>query len=133
MSSQAGAAVIDFESLAHADALIGCYGTSYSEDGFTLSTPSGPFCSYGTLNFRFSGSTALGNDALDGVTELALTGGGSFSVVSIDLSELNESLAFSVTFIGDLTGGGTVSNTFMLDGSAFGAETFIFTGFGKHG
>jgi hypothetical protein len=35
-----------------------------------------------------------------------------------------------VTFIGDLFGGGTVSNSFTLDG-LFGSQTFVFSGFGS--
>ena len=64
--------------------------------------------------------------------ELALTGGGSFSLGRIDLAERagTDAGGASVTFIGDLTGGGTVGNTFTLDG-AFGAETFPFVGFGS--
>lgn len=82
-------------------------------------------------NPNFSGSTALFNNDHLGVTELALTGGGSYSLSSIDLAELNGSLVASVPFIGNLTRGGTVINTFTLDGVAFGAETFFFTGFGS--
>ncbi|MDN5941317.1 MAG: PEP-CTERM sorting domain-containing protein [Nitrospira sp.] len=70
------------------------------------------------------------NRAGNGLTELTLTGGGSFSLASIDLAEANNLGAVSVAFTGHLTGGGTVVQTFTLDGVAFGAETFTFSGFG---
>lgn len=130
--SPAMAAVIDFESLVHNDALFLDHGSSYSEEGFTLSQlGSHPFglSTFGTQASNFSGSTALYNNTVDGVTELILTGGGSFSVQSIDLAELNGNLVASVAFVGDLTGGGTVTNTFTLDGVALAPQTFTFTGF----
>jgi len=52
--------------------------------------------------------------------------GNPFSVQSIDLSELNGDNSADVNFTGQVSGGGTVMQTFTLDGVAFGAETFIF-------
>jgi hypothetical protein len=84
---------------------------------------------FGTGSSSFISSTALFNNTPNGVTELALTGGGSFSLGSIDLAELGGDGVVPMTFTGDLTGGGTVANTFTLDGVAFGAQTFAFSGF----
>lgn len=99
-ASPASAVTIDFESLLHVDSSLVDHGTSYSEDGFTLSQPGGqPFFglnTFGTLASAFSGSTALLSNTDNGVTELTLTGGG------------------------------VIAQTFALDGIAFGAETFPF-------
>lgn len=133
--SPADAVPIDFQSLTHADDSIAFHGTSYSEDGFTLSAfkpggdPGGLY-SLGTQHSNFTGSTALFNGWDEGVTELRLTGGGSFSLSSIDLAEIIGNGAVNVAFTGHLTGGGTVQQLFTLDGVAFGAQTFTFSGFG---
>lgn len=122
--------VIDFESLRHDDASIMYHGATYSEDGFTLSAPGAfGFGTFGTLETRFSGSTALFNDTPGDTTTLTKDGGGAFDLLSIDIAELNGSVVADVTFIGTLSGGGTVSQTFTLDGVAFAAETFLFSGF----
>ena len=124
-ASPASAVIIDFESLRHVDASDALHGNVYSEDGFTLSSFGG-FASVGTEAFEFSSSTALFNNTIDGVTELTRDGGGSFSLVSIDLAELVESGVREVSFTGDVSGGGVLAQTFALDGVAFGAETFPF-------
>ena len=66
----------------------------------------------------------------NGVTELAQTGGGSYLLGSIELAKLNGPSVVNVTFAGNLTGGGTVTQTFTLAGLP-GAETFTFTGFNR--
>ena len=136
-ASPASAVVIDFESLlSQDDPLFRFQGFSYSEDGFTLLSdpPSGGLGLWtsGTLAANFYGSTAMYTIRDGGVIELALTGGGSFSLSSIDLVEQNGPFVIPVTFIGTLTSGtGEVAQTFTLDGDEFGAETFTFTGFGN--
>lgn len=123
----ASAAVMDFESLAHADDQIADVGYSYSEDGFLLSnlmSEGFPFATYGTLNEFFSGSTALINDNDAGLSQLTRQDGGAFNLQSIDLAELY-GYASSVSFIGTKVNGVTVSASFDLDGQA-GAETFTF-------
>lgn len=123
----ASAAVMDFESLAHADDQIADVGFSYSEDGFLLSnlmSDGFPFASYGTSSEFFSGSTALINDNDDGPTQLTRLGGGAFNLQSIDLAELY-GLASSVSFVGTKANGSMVSASFDLDGQV-GAETFTF-------
>lgn len=132
-TSPAKAVTIDFESLMRVNELANHHLLSYSEDGFTLSNSVGqtnPFMTFGTLHSKFSGSTALMHIGHAIQTDLTRTGGGSFSLHSIDLAEFfGSGETTPVTFIGDLTGGGTVTNIFTLDGVAFGAETFTFTGF----
>lgn len=124
----ANAVVIDFESLQHVDGLTTHHGSTYSEDGFTLTqgaNESFALATFGTLESRFTGSTALFNDTINGVVTLTRTGGGLFNLFSIDLAELNGSAIASVVF----TTNNSDSQTFTLDGSAFGAETFSFNSF----
>ena len=126
-ASEAAAVVLDFESLEHVDALTEFHGQIYNEDGFELSTFDFPgFATFGTQEARFSGSTALFNDVIGGVTLLRHAAGLSFSLSSIDLTELNDPLMSSVTFVGFSALGPTVFQTFVLDGNAFQPETFAF-------
>lgn len=121
----ANAVVIDFESLQHVDGLTVHHGSIYAEDGFTLTQGAGEsfsLATFGTLESRFTGSTALFNDTINGIVTLTRTGGGLFSLFSIDLAELNGSSIAQVVF----TTNNSDSQTFTLDGSAFGAETFGF-------
>ena len=127
-ASAAQAAVLDFETLARADASVTDVGYSYSESGFTLSNLMAggfAFASYGSLNAFYSGSTSLINDNDGGLTRLTQNGGGAFRLTSIDLAELYGFGSTSVSFIGTKTDGSTVSQTFTLDGVA-GAQTFTF-------
>jgi hypothetical protein len=126
--------VIDFESLRVVDADVHNRGFTYTEDGYTLNnlaTTSFQFATFGTLEPRFPGSTALFNNTGNGVTELVRTGGGAFDLASIELAELNEPVPALVAFTGELFGGGSVNQTFRLDGNgpANGLQTFNFTGF----
>ncbi|MBY0400699.1 hypothetical protein K2X89_10415 [Myxococcota bacterium] len=97
---------------------------SYSEDGFTLTASS--LSSFGTLDGRYSGSTALFETGDGAVVELRHGTGSAFDLVSIDLAEREGPDATTVTFTGDLQGGGTVTQSFTLDGVAFGAQIFKF-------
>jgi hypothetical protein len=121
------AIILDFESLKHEDATLLPYGDSYAEDGFNL-TETGPYelSTFGTQEDRFSGSTALFSNSIGGEVTLTKAGGGSFALDSINLAELNGSDVADVTFTGLLSGGGTTTQTFTLDGNAFGQETFFF-------
>ncbi|WP_293076587.1 S8 family serine peptidase, partial [Okeania sp. SIO3B5] len=120
--------IIDFESLKHEDTGYQSHGFNYEEDGFALDnlSQSHPFATFGTLESRFSGSTALFNNTVNGITRLSAIDNQPFDLASIDLTELNGSNVADVTFVGELEGGGTVSQTFTLDGNAFDPETFVF-------
>lgn len=124
------ATIIDFEHLP-SDSSYNSHGFSVSEDGYTLNNLSSPFpfASFGPDEGRYTGSVALFNDTIDGITELVQDGGGAFDLYSIDIAELNGSAVADITFIGELLGGGFVEQTFSLDGIAFGMETFFFSGF----
>ena len=106
-------------------------GFSYSEDGFTIAHSGGntnpTLSTAGTLATNFTGSTALLEGNFGQSVELTRDGGGSFALVSIDLAEAFEG-ATGAQFQGELFGGGTVNQTFLLDG-VFGAQPFTFTGF----
>ena len=126
--SARGDIIIDFEALKHVDTKVVSIGNTYSEKGFTLTeTGDNGFATFGTLERRFSGSTALFDETAGGITTLVKDGGGSFNLKSIDLAELNGNGAVSVTFTAVQNGGGTASQTFTTDGIAFGAETFAFS------
>jgi len=124
------AVVIDFDSLTGSGDVY--RGFTYVEDGYTLSNlASLNFRSVHPGSSRYTGSVSFFNATVSGVTQMTRTagGGGPFDLLSIDLAELNASKVADVKFTGNLSGGGTVTQTFTLDGIAFAVETFDFTGF----
>jgi hypothetical protein len=124
MSNIAQAVLIDFQTLEHIDAANINHGYQYIEDGFQLDdlTLGNGLYTRGTQEPRYTGSTAMFNNTYNGVTQLSKVGGGVFDLISIDLAELNGDYIASVTFTRD----GGHSQTFTIDGIAFGAETFLF-------
>ena len=115
------AVIIDFQSLEAAG--YPDHGTQYIEDGYQLDCSSEwGFWSLGTNHTSYSGSTALHVGDVVGNTQLSKVGGGTFDLISIDLAELYDLGSYDVTFVRD----GGHSQTFTLDGIAFGAETFTF-------
>jgi hypothetical protein len=131
VSTTAQAVTIDFESLQHNGVSSVNVGITYSEDDFTITKGAGEssdFATWGTNADQFTGSTAMFNNTVGGITILEQDGGGAFSVESIDLAELLGPSVAHVVFTGTLDGGlGTVAQSFTLDGIAFGAETFDFS------
>ena len=65
----ARAQVIDFEALQHNDTQIVNHGSSYTEDGFTVTGRN--LSSYGTQESRFPGSTSLFSNSIDGTITLS--------------------------------------------------------------
>jgi subtilisin-like proprotein convertase family protein len=130
-------ALMDFQSLQHNDASNTDHSTTYSEDGFQLTSLNmRPFASAGTLSPRYTGSTALYLDSNSGSMRLTRQGGGAFNLRSINLAMLdaNGSTPLSVTFTGTLATGGTVSQTFTLNptsGQAFFPFDASFTNLTK--
>ncbi len=128
-AQHASAAMLDFESLAHADDAVADVGNTYLEDGFVLTNLSAGFGfgTYGTLNPFFTGSTALINNNDAGLTQLARADGGLFTLSSIDLAALYPGLSedgVDVTFTGTKADLSVVSQTFhVADGAA---ATFAF-------
>jgi hypothetical protein len=123
--------VLDFQDI---DVSAGTVGvpSPYQSQGFSLSSTSGGFAAYGpNSGFNYAGATGL---AAFAPADIGLTriGGGTFSLLSIDLAR---NFAFddppTVTFTGTLAGGGTISQMFTVTTpvgtQAF--QTFTFTGF----
>jgi hypothetical protein len=129
LSQLFGGVVIDFESLAHSGTEIGI-GDQYNEDGFEFNNIliAQEFFAIGSGSFRNFGSTSLLNNLINGITELTREGGGTFELISIDLNQLNSSgSVVNITFTGNLAGGGTVMQTFMVnDGDIASGQTFNF-------
>jgi hypothetical protein len=126
----AHATVIDFESIP--DGGFACFGggcafpdSPFVEDGFVLTAEG--FASWDTDNLSYTGSRALFNDFIGDPTFLTVSGGGAFTLSSIDLSEAYFTGGpVSVTFVGTRSNSSTLSVTFALDG-VFGNETFVFS------
>lgn len=125
------AAVVDFESLAHADDLITDAGWTYIEKGFQFDNLSTfAFATWGNQSLFFNGSTALMNDNDAGLTRLSQVGNGAFALYSVDLSVTYPNLTedgVDVSFTGIRNDSSTVTQTFhVLDGAP---QTFSFAGF----
>ena len=97
----------------------------YIEDGFQLDylgdRPNDGFYSLGTLDDRYTGSTALFNNTPIDDTQFSKVGGGTFDLYSIDLAKLDGPSFGDVTFTRD----GGHSQTFTSDGLSI-TETFLF-------
>jgi len=121
------AVVLDFEALALDNSSNNIHGNSYSEDGFTINETGIRQLNYfGLQDRRFVKSTSLFSNTVGGILSLTKDGGGAFSLFSIDLNELNEDGAVSVNFTGTTAGGGTIMQTFSLDGIKSTFQTFFF-------
>ena len=121
--------VIDFESLEREDADFQTVGSTFVEDGFLLSEGNGgELGNVGTLEPRFTGSTAVAGSNPNSLYVLTRVAGGSFGVDSIDLAGFSttEGGTAAVTFTGILTAGGITTQTFTLNASGFVPQTFNF-------
>lgn len=131
MVSPAQAVVLNFESLAQNNDFVNSVGTSYTENGFTVSqvgTQTAPLRVWGTQSGNYPGSTALFNDNNNGVNRLTQVGGGAFTLSSIALANLsNTSALTSVTFTGLKADTTTISQIFTTNAS--GLTNFNFTNF----
>ena len=129
-AGSASATVINFNDLSTAQA-INSDGHSVNESGFNFSTGgangffnSGPSDPSG----RFPGVTALFDNTRDGQDTLTKIGGGTFSLGSIDLANLNGPAADSATFTGSLNGQIVATQT--VNFNSFGhLTTEALTGF----
>lgn len=128
----ADSVVIDFEDVRSPTGSMFVGDTYTSMHGFTLTAISA-FRVVGESALNWSGSAALNNDSFDDdkITTLTQTNGNPFTLTSIDLAELClgfgicPSGAPSVTFTGNLFGGGTVTQTFTLDGIEETSRPFL--------
>lgn len=125
--------VMDFQSLEMVDNQTHNWGYHYEEDGFQVDHPESEpfeFSSFGTLEPRYPGSTALYNNTVNGVITLTQITGDPFDMVSIDISNLNNNGPVTVHFTGHLDGGGEVYAQYTTTGSQNQLETFSFAGLG---
>ncbi|MGB9110459.1 MAG: PEP-CTERM sorting domain-containing protein [Telluria sp.] len=127
-ASSSMAAVITFDPLALNTAGLAAV-SNYTEAGFSVSGP------LGTIGAQFAGAYA-GSASLflanpGNVATLAKVDGSTFSLNSIDLSALAPSWyggGATVTFTGNVHGGGTLTQSFTT-GTALGFDTYTFSGF----
>jgi hypothetical protein len=127
-ASSSMAAVITFDSLAKNDAGLAVVA-DYQEAGFSIS---GPLATIGSqFDGAYAGSAALFLANPGNVATLAKVDGSTFSLKTIDLSPLAPSWyggGASVTFTGNVHGGGTLTQSFTVD-AALGFDTYTFSGF----
>jgi hypothetical protein len=134
-ATAADAVVIDFNSVPDAGPIFAVVWSPYVEDGFQLTSnangaPIAPaFLSPGNSTPAYVGSRTLYDSIPSSTTTLKAADSSPFNLVSIDLSKLYPTSSIGpVTFTGALSGGGTVSQTFVLNGT-FGLDTFFFVNF----
>jgi hypothetical protein len=103
---------------------------SYSESGFTFTSPGSNFGSAQQGNAGwYLGSASLFDNLARGIM-LSKNDGGTFSFTSIDLAPVSTSWGSgaTVSFIGNIHGGGTISSSYTLN-SSFAFQTFSLSGF----
>lgn len=109
------------------------YGTPFDVQGFRFANASTSASGFGTAcsgSVYYAGTTGLFDNTGGDVTVLTRTSGAAFSISSIDLAGLYSGSAQSVTFIGALAGGGTVSQIFAIPASGlYPASASAFTMF----
>jgi hypothetical protein len=127
LAAPAHAVVIDFESLAVNDNAPHYPPSTYTEDGFNVSTL-GVFATWGTQMSYYPGSTALFED-YSGTTTLSQVGGGAFTLTSIDIGNAyNYGDSNTINFTGLRADNITVSQSFTTD-SLPGLQTVVFSNF----
>jgi len=120
----ANADIIDFDSLETATGGILTTASPYTEDGFQITGD--PLTYFSQDNFRYAGSAGLLVAAGGGnATLMESLSGAAFTLNSIDLSFIEPNgTSPLVTFIGQLFGGGSVTQSFTPIG--FGFTQFNF-------
>lgn len=120
--------IIGFDALEH-PGYFGSVFNSYSEGGYDFdSSFLGLLSSAHQSSFAYAGSAGLSATVLS-TTTLSRTDGAAFSLSSISLADfVSLPGSYDVTFVGHQVGGGTVSQTFNLDGSHTFSD-YTFTGF----
>lgn len=125
---EASATTITFDSLEQAGG--GFQGlSSYTENGFTLSASAFASAQQNNAGWYF-GSASLFNNYSGGITTLSKVGGGIFDFSSIDLAPVSTGYGAgaTVSFIGNIHGGGIVNASYTLD-NTFAFQTFLVSGF----
>jgi len=120
-----GGVCIDFQALEHVDGNITNHGNTYSEDGFTLNGPT--LSTFGTLESRYPGSTAIFSDVVSGLIEVVQDDGGTYAAQTVDLVPLNDgNNPTTVIFNGELGGVNVANQSFTTSSIGFVLETFTF-------
>lgn len=129
--STASATVIDFNTVGPLTGVnLLSVGTSYSEDGFQLVVSGDTFAAPGSLRAEYTGQPALVVNIAANVTRtitLTALSGNPFEVDSIDLAKWINTSTKTVSFTGNLYGGGTVLQSFNIPPVAnFSLSTYSF-------
>jgi len=131
----ATAANIDFESLASAGTGFAAVPSPYAQAGYQLTSAFQSSFSFESAQsgnaLWYAGSTGLLNGSAGATTTLTSLTGSVFDLYSIDLapaSVVTYGGGAQVQFIGNVFGGGTVSQTFTV-GNALEFQTFLFSSF----
>lgn len=112
-------------------------GTPYLTQGYTfgcVDASTGAPCSslsvLGTGNAAYTGSAALFNNNVFGITTLAREDGGAFDLLSLSMAPLFATAPFTgpVVFEGTVAGGGTATQTFLLAPPVGALTTYTFSG-----
>ncbi len=137
-AGSANAALIGFEGIAAANMETIETNSTNTFNGFDVFVPHGHYEGLGFLQPNpspSSGSDWLLHDyslgfAADQPVEITVSGGGIFSVTSIDASEWDIDFGGgnTLTLTGHLSGGGMTVANFVTD-NVFGFETFVVAGF----
>ncbi|MEO6145631.1 MAG: PEP-CTERM sorting domain-containing protein [Sulfuriferula sp.] len=103
--------------------------TSYNENGFNLSAGQFASAQQGNTAWYF-GSASLFNNYSGGITTLTKIGGGTFDFSAIDLAPVSTmySPGATVSFVGNVHGGGSVNTSFTLN-NTYAFQTFLLSGF----
>lgn len=108
------AQVLDFQHLEVANGSVNNVGEVVTEDGFQVTKDPGEphqFAVFGTQESRYPGSTALFNNTVNGVIRISAIDGSPFDVESIDVAMLNGAGSVALHLVGNVSGGGQVTQT----------------------
>lgn len=132
-AAPAQAVILDFQSLEVVGMSTPGVNSPYTENGFIISNPRISY--FGTLDRRYQGSTALfAASTFTPTISLAQVGNGSFTLTSIDLTDLNGDgidetyKNVTVSFTGLRTDNSTITQAFTTD-ALRGFQTFNFSNF----
>jgi hypothetical protein len=131
--------VVDFHTIVPMNPLTNI-PTPYTENGFTITTlsngaPNTPLGMFGPADTGYTGGRTVFFQNEPTTATLQRTGGGTFDLLSIDLSQFRPgpALAADVTFTGVRADSTTVSENFQIPltpmGQPLNVGTFTFTGF----
>ncbi len=115
---------LTFSTLEQAGTSIIHTGDPYFESGYKIQN-GGELYYCQQSNLQYAGSAGLHERISNGLITLTRQDGAAFKLTSIDLSTLHpQGISPAVVFVGVLSGGGTVTQTFTP--TVFGFHTFVF-------